>query len=374
MKGEYDIVNNRYLRVLTASLVALVLVLGAGACIGPLAPCAIEEQFEEITEGLLTPEAASPEATPGVPIATPPLPTTTPIPPTAIPTLEAVSTTYTNASLGFSMRYLEDWVYEEDEEQVIFATSQQVIEGDEMETGAAMLVMAQDLEGETIEDVVETVTSLVLSGEDIQRRDPEPRAIGGLDGTITTFEGTPEGAEVPMRGFLAAVEYEGWGYFFFGVSVSDEWPEYGSDLEAMLDSVGFMARTRPEPVPTEAFTPDDWEPDDSLANASLIQVGDTQTHNLHVEGDHDWVYFEAEEGTVYIIQTSNLGDDIDTIIYLYDEAENELAYDDDEGDEYLASRVEWTAEEDGTFYLMVRDFDDAAAGPGAEYDVSVSEM
>jgi hypothetical protein len=124
----------------------------------------------------------------------------------------------------------------------------------------------------------------------------------------------------------------------------------------------------------EAFEMDEYEPDDSLAGANRIAVGETQTHNLHVEGDRDWVYFEALAGTTYAISTSDLGSDVDTIIFLYDGQSNELASDDDIGGEFLASRLEWTADNDGALYVMTRDLWGAYSGPGTEYDVSVSRM
>ena len=128
---------------------------------------------------------------------------------------------------------------------------------------------------------------------------------------------------------------------------------------------------RPSPTPREAFAPDSFEPDDSWADASLIQVGETQTHNLHVEGDHDWVFFEAQQGRAYVIETSNLAYEIDTVVELYDQRGNELASDDDGGEEYLASRLWWVATDGGRLYVMIRSFGDADEGPGTRYDVSL---
>jgi hypothetical protein len=216
------------------------------------------------------------------------------------------------------------------------------------------------------------IIGFLISDELLETGDSESRAIGGQDGVIVSFEGSLGAGEPSIKGFVAGAEYDGWGYFFIGLSVLDDWAEYSPDLEAMLDSVVFASRAEPTPTPVEAFTPDSWEPDDSLAEASLIEVGDAQAHNLHVEGDHDWLYFEAEEGTIYVIETYNLGDDIDTVIYLYDDQEDQLASDDDGGAEDLASRQRWTATEDGTLYVMIQDYDDAQAGPGTSYDVSLT--
>jgi hypothetical protein len=124
-------------------------------------------------------------------------------------------------------------------------------------------------------------------------------------------------------------------------------------------------------TPQEPFVSDDWEPDDAPADANAIEVGGRQTHNMHVEGDRDWLYFEAEGGTTYVIETSQLGAEMDTVVYLYDGQGNELASDDDGGEEFLASRLVWMAEENGRLYVMIGGFADAYEGRGTEYDMSV---
>ncbi len=124
-------------------------------------------------------------------------------------------------------------------------------------------------------------------------------------------------------------------------------------------------------IPPEPSVPDEWEPDDTAAEASPIEVGEVQRHNLHVEGDRDWVYFQAEAGRAYVIETSSLGHEMDTVVYLFDEEGNELASDDDGGDEFLASRLWWVAREGGGLSVMVRGFAETEAGPGTSYDVTV---
>ncbi len=263
-------------------------------------------------------------------------------------------------------------MYQEQDAQVVFGTSQEVITAGEIQTGAGMLVQAQDRDGQMVEDLVETAVSFLLSEEGIETGEPESHTIGRQDGIVVTFEGTPEDSEVPVRGLVAAAEYENWAYLFFALSVLEEWSQYGPDLQRMLDSVQFIAHTRPTTSPTESFTADEWEPDNDLVDANLIEIGDVQSHNLDAVGDHDWVYFNAEEGTIYIIQTSSLGDDVDTIIHLYDQEGNELASDDDGADEYLASRLRWIVEEEGALYVMIQDFGDNEAGPGTSYTLSLS--
>lgn len=125
------------------------------------------------------------------------------------------------------------------------------------------------------------------------------------------------------------------------------------------------------PIRRGPVAPDSWEPDDTRSDASPLGLGEGQTHNLHVEGDHDWVYFEAEEGSAYVIGTSDLGHEVDTVVELYDEEGNELASDDDGGEEFHASRLWWVAEAGGRLYVKIRSFSEGEAGAGTNYDLSL---
>jgi hypothetical protein len=126
-----------------------------------------------------------------------------------------------------------------------------------------------------------------------------------------------------------------------------------------------------EPV---RFEEDEYEPDDTMAKAREIVLGAPQTHNIHVLGDRDWVFFRAEEGVTYDIVTFGLGRDVDTIIYLYDESGEELAQDDDGSGEGLASRITWTADSAGTLYVMIRDYWSTQVHRDMGYGVVVSEV
>jgi hypothetical protein len=125
-----------------------------------------------------------------------------------------------------------------------------------------------------------------------------------------------------------------------------------------------------EREPVEA---DQYEPDDSQEQAGAIEVGSFQTHNLHVTGDHDWVCFQAEAGTEYVVETLNLEDRIDTFISLYASSGELLAEDDDGSEEELASMLRWRALEDGLLCVIVRDLEDERAGSGTKYTLSVYE-
>lgn len=151
---------------------------------------------------------------------------------------QRITRTYTSPTWGFSITYPDGWLFEEQGEQVIFVTSENIFGGTEFETGAAMLVIGDELgDAQTFEEMVEMILSELLS-EDIATGGREPLWIGGRDGIIISFEGTP-GEEVRVKGFLAAVEHSRRGYLFVGFSVLDEWCDYGPVLQTMLDSVHF---------------------------------------------------------------------------------------------------------------------------------------
>ena len=91
---------------------------------------------------------------------------------------------------------------------------------------------------------------------------------------------------------------------------------------------------------TEETSPDSYEPDDNYLQANWISMdGTKQTHNFHVSGDHNWMKFNATENINYLIETSDLGNESDTYMYLYDtDGVTEITHDDD-GGEGLASSV-----------------------------------
>jgi len=138
---------------------------------------------------------------------------------------------------------------------------------------------------------------------------------------------------------------------------------YGSDTDYDLSITG--AET--------GSPPDSYEDDDGPGDASTITVnGSAQTHNFHDTGDNDWVKFSATLGTDYIIETSNLGSNCDTYVYLYDtDGTTEIARNDD-GSTGLASRITWTAPADGTYYIRVRHYSGSRYGDGTDYDLTVT--
>jgi hypothetical protein len=150
-------------------------------------------------------------------------------------------------------------------------------------------------------------------------------------------------------------------------TVRAETPTPGSTLEVPPT----IPSGHPTAIPEEPVVPDEWEPDDTPEDASPLEMGGVQGHNLHVAGDQDWAYFEAEADRSYVIETSNLGREIDTVVSLHDSIGTELASDDDGGEEFGSSRLFWVLEEGGRVYVQVRGFAETEEGPGTRYEVSV---
>jgi hypothetical protein len=148
---------------------------------------------------------------------------------------------YSSDSLGFEITYPHGWVVEEQGEMVIFASSQAVIAGAELENGAAMVVIAQRLgDGESVVDMAEMIMS-DLSSDDFVTGSSNPTTVGGQEGISIAFSGTPE-AYTSVRGFVVALEHEGWGHLFIALSGAGEWCFYESVLDEMLGTVQFTGQ------------------------------------------------------------------------------------------------------------------------------------
>ncbi len=158
----------------------------------------------------------------------------------------------------------------------------------------------------------------------------------------------------------------------------------------------------PTPTPTMGATPtvtptpkcvgDSFEPDNSPDQAKMINTaGLAQGHNICPDGDRDWVRFSVPGAMQLTMETRNLMGGTDTMIYLYaPDGTTLMAYNDDIGvniggvepmanpnkaglsDESKRSQLVYNFTKAGTYYLMIKDFDQAAYGSMRRYDVLVS--
>jgi len=126
-------------------------------------------------------------------------------------------------------------------------------------------------------------------------------------------------------------------------------------------------------VRTVTSTPsgDRYENDDTPSQAKSISTdGSRQTHNIHRNGDLDWLKFNTVRGRTYVVETLSLGSRMDTRLWVYDPSNNYL-YNDDISNSNRASRVSFIAEQNGTHYIAVRHHNNSISGANTSYDVRV---
>jgi hypothetical protein len=278
---------------------------------------------------------------------------------------------YSSSRLGIALSYPNDWLLRERDDGVVLGTSEQVLAGGELESGAGLAIEIEPLpnaEWESAEELCLSRAS-VFKSEDMYIGEVQGFNVDTAEGVKVELQGIPPLGRTPSRGFVALAIWDHWTYTFVALTTDDEWATYGSTLYAIVESARLLAHEEP------VYDPDQWEPDDTTDTASLLETNTTQSHDLHRPGDRDYVRFEATRGYTYTVETANLGQDVDTRIFLYDSAGNLLTHNDDGRslEEPWASRLVWTATKTSTHYIMVQDVGDDSAGPGTSYDLRVWE-
>ncbi len=118
---------------------------------------------------------------------------------------------------------------------------------------------------------------------------------------------------------------------------------------------------------------DSYEDDDNYSTATLIEVNGTeQQHTFSPPADQDWIKFSASAGSRYLIETLDLSNSADTVMYLYDtDGTTIIASDDDGSLEEYASAILFTPTSSGTYYAKMVDWDSGA--DNGSYSVKVTE-
>lgn len=111
---------------------------------------------------------------------------------------------------------------------------------------------------------------------------------------------------------------------------------------------------------------DHYEDDDEcMTTGNFIFAADTQHHSF-ADDETDWVGFNACAGRSYIILTSSLVN-ADTTLELYGPDCTTLLASDEDSGSGLASRIEWTASQNGTYHIRVN----AKPGDDGYYDLTL---
>jgi len=118
----------------------------------------------------------------------------------------------------------------------------------------------------------------------------------------------------------------------------------------MLSGVASLTPVAVQPL---GLVADTYESDNSLATAKTITVnGAAQTHNIHVQGDADFVKFTLAATSSVIITTS--GTVGDTELRLYSSTAAQLAYNNDSSGTF--SRIAASNLAAGTYYVKVNEY------------------
>jgi hypothetical protein len=141
----------------------------------------------------------------------------------------------------------------------------------------------------------------------------------------------------------------------------------GGALSGTADPIHDRVLIEPTPTPD----PDEYEPDDAKHQASPITVGNPQHHNFQ-RLDEDWVKFWAWGGNSYTIRTFDLDYGCNTVLCLYDAPGTQMECDNDGGDE-LASRIAWTPDESGIYFVSVSQYEPSVSG-NLNYSLDITEV
>ena len=97
---------------------------------------------------------------------------------------------------------------------------------------------------------------------------------------------------------------------------------------------------------------------DNAVSAIAVSPG-TTVGTIVPAGEKDWFSFDVSDGNLYMIETAlpEPPDPLpDSVLALYDTAGTTVLIEDDDDGVGLASRIEWTAPDDGDYFAQVRGF------------------
>lgn len=118
-----------------------------------------------------------------------------------------------------------------------------------------------------------------------------------------------------------------------------------------------------------ACTADSNEPDNTRATARpLATDGAKQPHNICPAHDQDWVAFTVTANTPYLLETTDVGAEADTMIELYD-TDGALLTKNDDHTPGGASQIAYTFAQPGTYYAKVLLYNSAGFGEGTNYSL-----
>ena len=117
--------------------------------------------------------------------------------------------------------------------------------------------------------------------------------------------------------------------------------------------------------------PDAYEPDNEQSTATVLAVGQSQSHNICPKADKDFVKLNPTPGTPYLLQADAVGSNADPVLELYDADGQLLARNDDSAADGSA-QIAYTFDTAGTYYGVVRIYASDSYGTGTEYQLRMT--
>jgi hypothetical protein len=120
---------------------------------------------------------------------------------------------------------------------------------------------------------------------------------------------------------------------------------------------------------------DSYEPDDSYYSAVAIPTNGTPISRLFdIVQDEDWFRLDAVSGKKYLMRTDNLAEGVDTFLQVYNiDGVTLLASDNNSGGSG-ASKLEWQAPQNGTYFIRISVVPTSNYGCSAIYQIRITEL
>lgn len=158
--------------------------------------------------------------------------------------------------------------------------------------------------------------------------------------------------------------WDEWTYVFCGQFDNDPCSDWSPPQSCPPDTRCDFASN--QCLPYQDCQPDAFEPDNDINQAVWLEPFSTQEHSICPQGDHDFWLLELPEAGRVVLETS--GPFGDTVMWLRAENGNDLAYDDDSGqDNFSLITIDLPL---GRYFVEVAEYSDQGIIPS--YTISAS--
>jgi hypothetical protein len=135
----------------------------------------------------------------------------------------------------------------------------------------------------------------------------------------------------------------------------------GAITITILDNDPIEATSTPTATPGGEVYLDQYEPNNVPETAFVTSANAAKLTDISLwpVGDQDYFAFTGKKNTTYEVFTTDLTNGLDTLLRVYDPDGDKIAENDDRDDTSEASRVVFTAKEDGNYFARITNQDSA---------------